>query len=136
MGLILAGLFGVAPFIFGALVSAGLVPGISSPFTGVLVLQVWGTAFLGLAGGVLLGSAMRTGPVGIILTTICFAPVFWALSVAFWPDAMLGLIVGTVVLQGIEVLIWRLGRIPVSWLGICTAQNAIAIISLIVGMQA
>lgn len=133
MRLTLAALFLVIPFVFGALVTKGLMPGIESPFTGVLILQSWGTAFLGFAGGVLWGAAMKGDQLDMVTINLSLVPVIWALSISFWPNAMVGLIAGILVLQAIEYLFHRLEISPARWLPVCVVQNVIALCALAVG---
>ena len=52
------GVAGLLPFAAGALAAWGLMPGISNPFTGLLVLQTYGAA----AGSGTRAPAIRRGP--------------------------------------------------------------------------
>ena len=136
MRITLAALLLVIPFIFGALVTKNLMPGIDSPFTGVLILQSWGTAFLGFAAGALWGAAMKSDQLDMVTISLCLIPALWALSVSFWPNAMLALIIGMLVLQAIEFLFHRMKIIPPFWLPTCLVQNTVALTTLTVGTMA
>ncbi len=126
----------VVPFLFGALVSAGLMPGVSSPFTGLIILQTWGTAFLAFSGGILWGSAMQKGEFDILLLIGAFVPVFLSLPVAFWSNAMLALIAGVFIVQLITFMFYRAGIIAMPWLGVSVGSNTVAMICLAIGAMA
>lgn len=136
MRMAVAAILCIVPFVFGALVSAGLMPAVSSPFTGVIILQSWGTAYLALSGGVLWGAAMQKGEVDILLLVGAFIPVFWSLPVAFWSNAMLALIIGVLITQAIVFLAFRAKIVRLPWLAISVAANTVAMICLAIGAMA
>ncbi len=110
------GAAGLLPFIAGALATHGLMPGISSPVTGLLILQSYGSAILAFMGGCLWGFAAQAGRAGWRELGVSVAPGLWAFSVAFSPDALLSLIIGFVFLFILDLMFrgWGLG--PAWWL--------------------
>ena len=109
---------GLAPFAFGALAAFGLMPGVSNPFTGLLVLQTYGSAILAFMGGCLWGFAAQAGRTDWKILGASVTPGLWAFSVAFSPDAMISLIIGFIFLLILDLMFrgWGLG--PRWWLAL------------------
>ncbi|MEM8658849.1 MAG: DUF3429 domain-containing protein, partial [Pseudomonadota bacterium] len=100
----LLGAAGLIPFAAGALAAHGLMPGISNPVTGLLILQGYGAAILAFMGGCLWGFAAQAGRTGWREFAVSVAPGLWAFAVTFSPDALLSLIIGFVFLLALDLM--------------------------------
>ena len=127
------GAAGLLPFIAGALAAHGLMPGVSNPFTGVLILQTYGAAILAFMGGCLWGFAAEAGRAGWRELTASVVPGLWAASVVFSPSAMESLIAGFVVLLALDLLFrgWGLG--PRWWLTLRLPLTLVVVLCLAAG---
>lgn len=110
------GAAGLLPFIAGALAVHGLMPGISSPITGTLILQTYGAAILAFMGGCLWGFAAQAGRAGWIALGASVTPALWAFWIAFSPDPVLWLIIGFAALFILDFIYRRWGLGPAWWL--------------------
>lgn len=130
---LILGFAGLIPFIAGALTVHGLMPGISNPITGLIMLQSYGAVILAFMGGCLWGFAAQAGRTGWKEFAVSVAPGIWAFAVAFSPDALISLILGFLFLQALDLMFrgWGLG--PRWWIALRLPLTLIVIICLIVG---
>lgn len=127
------GLAGLLPFAAGALAVHGLMPGISNPITGLLILQGYGAAILAFMGGCLWGFAAQAGRTGWKEFVISVAPGLWAASVTFSPDALLSLIMGFVFLFALDLMFRGFGLGPRWWIALRLPLTIGAVACLIIG---
>ncbi len=132
----LLGAAGLLPFLGGALASHSLLPGVDNPFTGLLILQSYGSAILAFMGGCLWGFAAQAGRTGFREFAVSVIPGLWAFSVTFSPSAMGSLMLGFVLLLVFDLMFrgWGLG--PRWWLTLRIPLSVGAIACLAVGALA
>ena len=127
------GAAGLLPFLGGALAVHGLLPGVSNPFTGYLILQSYGAAILAFMGGCLWGFAAQAGRAGWKELGVSVIPGLWAFSVTFSPDAMLSLMIGYVALFVFDLMFrgWGLG--PKWWISLRLPLTLVVLVCLAFG---
>ena len=126
------GFAGLLPFLAGTLAVHGLMPGISNPITGLLILQGYGSAILAFMGGCLWGFAAQAGQAGWKQLGVSVAPGLWAASVTFSPDALLSLIIGFVFLFSLDLMFRAWGLGPRWWISLRLPLTLGVVICLIV----
>lgn len=133
---LLLGLAGLLPFIAGALAAHGLMPGISNPVTGFLILQSYGAAILAFMGGCFWGFAAEAGRTGWKEFAVSVIPGLWAFSATFSPNAILSLLIGFVLLFILDLIFrgWGLG--PKWWIALRLPLTAGVLICLGLGAAA
>ncbi|MSU88158.1 DUF3429 family protein [Rhodobacteraceae bacterium 2CG4] len=130
------GVAGLLPFAAGALAAWGLMPGISNPFTGLLVLQTYGAAILAFMGGCLWGFAAQAARAGWLALGLSAIPALWAFGANFAADAIEALIAGFVVLMLLDAVSVARGLGPAWWLRLRLPLTAVVLICLIAGALA
>lgn len=118
----------------GALATHGLFPGIANPFTGVLILQAYGSAILAFMGGCLWGFAVQAGKAGWRELGASVTPGLWAASVAFSENALLSLAIGFVFLQVLDLIFRGWGIGPGWWLTLRLPLTLVVLICLLAGV--
>ncbi len=130
------GAAGLLPFAAGALAAHGLMPGISNPFTGLLILQTYGAAILAFMGGCLWGFAAQAGRAGWLALAMAVVPGLWAFGSNFAADAIEALFAGFVVLLLLDVALTGQGLGPAWWLRLRLPLSAGVLVCLGAGMLA
>ncbi|MHA3976375.1 DUF3429 domain-containing protein [Halovulum sp. GXIMD14794] len=130
------GAAGLLPFAAGALAAHGLMPGISNPFTGLLILQTYGAAILAFMGGCLWGFAAQAGRAGWLELSLAVIPALWAFAANFAVDAVGALFAGFVVLLLLDLVIVGRELGPDWWLRLRLPVSAGVLICLATGMAA
>lgn len=130
------GAAGLLPFAAGALAAHGLMPGISNPFTGLLILQTYGAAILAFMGGCLWGFAAQAGRAGWLELSLAVVPALWAFAANFAVDAVGALFAGFVVLLLLDLVIVGRELGPDWWLRLRLPLSAGVLICLAAGMAA
>lgn len=128
------GAAGLLPFIAGALASHGLLPGVGNPFTGVLILQAYGSAILAFMGGCLWGFSVQAGKANWRELAASVAPGLWAASVAFSEQALVSLMIGFAFLQVLDLIFRGWGIGPSWWLTLRLPLTAVVLICLVAGV--
>ena len=130
------GAAGLLPFAAGALAAHGLMPGISNPFTGLLVLQTYGAAILAFMGGCLWGFAAQAGKAGWLELSLAVIPALWAFAANFAVDAVGALFAGYVVLLLLDLVIVGRELGPDWWLRLRLPLSTGVLTCLAAGMAA
>ncbi|QHQ37069.1 DUF3429 domain-containing protein [Algicella marina] len=131
---IILGAAGLLPFFAGALAVHGMLPGVSSPFTGVLILQSYGAAILAFMGGCLWGFAARAGRTSWREMGFSVIPALWATSATFLPSALVTLMLGFVALFIIDLLFHRWHLCPDWWITLRLPLTIGVLVSLTAGV--
>lgn len=130
------GAAGLLPFAAGALAAHGLMPGVSNPFTGLLILQTYGAAILAFMGGCLWGFAAQAGKAGWLTLILSVIPGLWAFGANFAVDAVGALFAGYVVLVLLDLVLVGRDLGPPWWLRLRLPLTAGVLICLAAGMAA
>jgi len=130
------GVAGLLPFIAGVLAIRGLLPGIDNPVTGYLILQSYGIAILAFMGGCFWGFAAQSDRRDWLNYALAVLPGLFAFAVVFLPDALLSLLIGFVLLQGLDVVFRARGLGPRWWLALRLPLSAVVILCLWLGWSA
>ncbi|MEM1264737.1 MAG: DUF3429 domain-containing protein [Pseudomonadota bacterium] len=141
---LLLGVAGLLPFVAGALAAHGMMPGISNPITGLLILQTYGAAILAFMGGCLWGFAAEARRRDWQPYVYSVIPALWAASATLFPGipgfgappALATLASGFVVLLAVDLLFrgWGLG--PRWWLSLRLPLSAGVLVCLGAGLAA
>ena len=130
------GIAGLIPFVGGVLAIHGLAPGIDNPVTGYLILQSYGIAILAFMGGCLWGFAAQANRNGWLDFALAVLPGLFAFAVAFLPDALLSLIIGFALLQGLDFIFRARGLGPDWWLTLRLPLTVVVLLCLWLGWSA